>query len=87
MITNALRLYRFYHNDACDAQQRVVVAHGLSQAIDLFMVNYSGVNSDTWTQKKVFDGRVITVVEEANGQHRHVDWEIDELEIKAGLVF
>lgn len=83
---DGLRIYQFCHNDACDAQQRVVVATGRSHAIEAFMSNYCGVYSDTWTQKMSVDGQVLIVIEAGNGQHRHVEWQIDEYEIAPGLV-
>jgi len=82
-----VNLYQVYCNDLGSEHLHLVAAEGAAEAVRAFVADYRGVHSDEVVSHRIVDCMILVAAEEVNGRHMQVEWDIQEIEVKAGVLF
>lgn len=64
-----------------------VAAESAAEAVRAFVADYRGVHSDELACHRNIDNGMLIAVEDVNGRHVQIEWDIIEIEIRPGVLF
>ena len=81
-----MNLYQFHHNDIGTEHLHVVAAETAAEAVRAFVADYRGVHADDVVMHRNIDCVLVYVVEQFGFRQVTVEWDVTEIEIKAGVL-